>query len=831
MKKLSKYLAFFLLISSIIMPVLPAIAGPVTAAPITYRSSTSAQIVTGNWDPTSTDGYNILMTYRGYALEFPMSGYADYWGGLRPGIPKEDEWWPILATSWTTTYWVGSNNSLLFNNSGGREAIEFTLRDGVKFHDGSDWNASVMKWNIDRQYLITGNLTGNANGIYDQRNTANIWDSESEWSKYYDANWNLSEYEIPARNYPGNLPQVGDYGHYYIGDPAIPANKIFNPTPYGGYDAAAGNFIHFAPFGQLPMVRWVEIIDPTGPDGHSGGTVKVHWNSYNTYGMEGGVWTQMMSMAAYEADHTETGIYGYANGNDLIGTGPYKFVEHDELADRGVMVKFEDYWNKTALEADGWYDVERYELAQFAPGDLGKDARNAALLTHEIDYAYDSMTMPIDYAAVMADPNINYFEDYVSEYQTQITLNSINETWWSGGVAKEYWYWNGVFMELGTWNYSVTNVTGYDGPYGWPSLDLRELNDWYPNENGKPSGIPIALREALTYAFDYDTLITVDLNNRAVRGTGLVGAANIFKNDSINLPTMNLTHARLALLNQNGIDDRSLTQPWWLINYTQLLSDASLTIGSTDAQWKAVAASTPIFTINFYWDEQHQELADQFELACNLLGGTIVQDADNKVPAGTSVWSHAVSSYWTKNLDGVSSIWSASAWVMDYHMPMTIPEGWIAANYGDPDRGSWRTEYWPTGASPGYWPTWNFGFSYDTEIDNWLAIMYMSEPNRKKEYIGKIANKEQNELFPMIYAYQTKGGEAVWANWDTWWVLDRDDRPAGHWGGISAQFLSYTPGAGDFPLIPGTPLLLTLGFSTAAMLGIIYSVMRKKKHQ
>ena len=28
--------------------------------------------------------------------------------------------------------------------------IIFTLREGVKFHDGTDWNAQAAKWNIDR---------------------------------------------------------------------------------------------------------------------------------------------------------------------------------------------------------------------------------------------------------------------------------------------------------------------------------------------------------------------------------------------------------------------------------------------------------------------------------------------------------------------------------------------------------------------------------------------------------------------------------------------------------------------------------------------------------
>ena len=179
--------------------------------------------------------------------------------------------------------------------------------------------------------------------------------------------------------------------------------------------------------------------------------------------------------------YTETGIYGYDNddpGPDhFIGTGPWIYVEHDELADRGHMIKNENYWNKTALEAEGWFDATRFEVVQFAPGDLGKDARNIALLTHEIDYAYDSMTMPLDYDAVMVNPNINYFEDYVSEYQTQITLNCINETWWSGGVAKEFTGWFGEWP-AGLWNYSTNDNLYNWGPGAvYDGLDLSNITD------------------------------------------------------------------------------------------------------------------------------------------------------------------------------------------------------------------------------------------------------------------------------------------------------------------------------------------------------------------
>ena len=47
---------------------------------------------------------------------------------------------PYLATKWDV--------------SDDLKTITITLRQGIKFHDGSDWNATVAKWNLD--YLIKG---------------------------------------------------------------------------------------------------------------------------------------------------------------------------------------------------------------------------------------------------------------------------------------------------------------------------------------------------------------------------------------------------------------------------------------------------------------------------------------------------------------------------------------------------------------------------------------------------------------------------------------------------------------------------------------------------
>ncbi|GAI00389.1 unnamed protein product, partial [marine sediment metagenome] len=53
------------------------------------------------------------------------------------------------------------------------------------------------------------------------------------------------------------------------------------------------------------------------------------------------------------------------------------------------------------------------------------------MLTHAIDFAYDSMYMPLDYDAVLRNKNIRYESTGATTYKTNIVLNSINETWWA----------------------------------------------------------------------------------------------------------------------------------------------------------------------------------------------------------------------------------------------------------------------------------------------------------------------------------------------------------------------------------------------------------------
>ncbi|GAG65267.1 unnamed protein product [marine sediment metagenome] len=162
------------------------------------------------------------------------------------------------------------------------------------------------------------------------------------------------------------------------------------------------------------------------------------------------------------------------------------------------MSKNMDYWNRSALEAEGLFDVERLEIINFPPGEAGATAKNNALLTHLIDRATDDSNMPLDTQTVKADTRINYFDGAASEYLTQITLNSINETYWA-----------------------------------WPNVDEYVIDTSYTNEKGLPvNGIPQVLRRAICYAFNYDSMINA-LEGKAVQGGGTVGTANLYYNASV----------------------------------------------------------------------------------------------------------------------------------------------------------------------------------------------------------------------------------------------------------------------------------------------------------
>ncbi|HEC39143.1 hypothetical protein LCGC14_1550670 [marine sediment metagenome] len=700
----------------------------------------------GDWDPAITDWYNILNTYAQNCLE------SLFWLPDYSVEPKSN-----LATDWVFEYWPDQLNAAGFINRGGVKTVSITLREGVKFHDGSDWNATVMKWNIDRVHLINGNYTGAARGNDD-------WSEEEgsllgtvrveDTKPYFTSAWNMSEYDSPNLGLiePTTPPGVNDYAWYDLGDnhtlvdyPGVnilPNGTVRNPNPYGGWDDVALVAIHWAPYDRFPAIKKVEILD----NKVSGGTVKVYYNSWNNDKITGFLDYPMISYAAYKEDYTIHGIYGYENGvkstnnptivDHMIGTGPYIYIEHDETGTPagGYMVKNENYWNKTALEVEGWFDVDRVEIIKFPAGQLGADAQNIALLTHAIDYTFDSMFQRLDYDAIIANPNINYIESGVSDYITQITLNSINETWWA-----------------------------------WPTKDAWRKGAYPLAGSFSADGVPRALRKAMSYAFNYDLYINVVMNGRSVR-SGMLGIGNAYYNSSTPLADYNVSKAREILLTTETDTSGEVYNAWNLAegynppndlyNFSKMTADRGLTASSPDADWVWVAENNPIYTFNFYYDSAHIDVYSVMVSSFKQIGVALVADVSNKV--NTIIWDTVRIGHLT-TFDGDHSLFSSNGFVMEEHMPHLSPELNIFWGNGDPDRGRWRTLGAAGITSGHYWG--NFGFNFDAEVDSWIDRLSYSNQTGKQYLLNRIAEKEQAEIYPKIYISQEKEGRVLWDDW------------------------------------------------------------------
>ncbi|MHA1931250.1 MAG: Loki-CTERM sorting domain-containing protein [Promethearchaeota archaeon] len=665
------------------------------------------------WDPAISDRTNILCKYYSVnCLEtlfyFPEDSID----------PKSN-----LATSWDFEYWLEEKNSGGFFNRGGVKALNITLREGVEFHDGSSWNATVVKWNLDRLYIITGNLTGNA--VYSDRvNMASFWIDVESVKPFFTTNWNLSEYDTDGVTFTSD-----QYAEYIIEENVT----LSNPNPYGGWNLTKNEPIHYAPYDMFPIIKQVKINE----NKQSGGEIRIEFNDWNSERFNNLLFP-MISMQSYR-DYFDRGIYGHENGvlhsknptiiNHMVGTGPYTYIEHETIGTPpgGYMKKNMNYWNRSSLEAEAWFDVDKIWLVQFPPGDLGQDARTTAIMTHALDCTIDETTYyPLDYDAIMSSPNIAYIDCGFAESITQITLNCINETWWSWG----------------------------------PPYNYRDNISSLFSDQGSPSGIPRALRKAISFAFDYNAYIDTAMDQRVVRAGSMLGLENIFFNSSIPIADYNLTKAREHLLTTEE-DPYTYTFTQNIYNFSMLCSTRGLTASSTDIEWQNITDTNPIFMLNFYWDNTHEDLKNIFEnslrnigIALNVIGTT--NGIPNEIPPLFTTF------------DGNHSIWSSHSWSWDYSIPSIFLDLSVALSYRDLNFGSWRNDPWAPSTDPSFswWPGSNFAFCYDEDISKWLDREKFSNTSGKSKWLSKIANKLQNEVYPMIYVSQGKEYFALWKDWE-----------------------------------------------------------------
>ena len=467
MRKCSKELIYAMLLICFLLPILstPVIAQDGEIDIFTIGTAGPRSIA--SWDAPCADT-SIGDYYTNSALEplfdYPLNTTGDL-----------EELIPVLATDWTFESRPTEMSDMGFMAYDGIKSMDITLREGVTFHDGSNWNATVAKWNIDRIYVIMGNINGcidlldSPYKIAVTRLRAVYYERVAEWEKFATPSWNVSE-----------LAGLTSYAEW-------------------GYSADYVNY--------YPTIAGVTILD----DLESGGTIRIEFNQWRTGpgGLTGWAGVRFISMEAYK-DYFTVPIFGFGQDpsfpqnnpavfpGHLIGTGPYIFEEHITATDSGSMKRFANWWNSSAQKADGWHKVERVGVTGFPHTEAGYATRNIAMLAGDIDWARDRSWEPLDPDLMETSPFIKYESLGLEPLGENIVLNCINETYLR--------YWDEINL----------NVSHALYPYAFVSGVVEADGTILAH------GINRAFRKALSYAFDYDTYVTVVSNNRVVRSGGLL---------------------------------------------------------------------------------------------------------------------------------------------------------------------------------------------------------------------------------------------------------------------------------------------------------------------
>jgi len=750
MKRISNKLLIILFLTSMIFPVISSSNVKAQTIP---RFTVGVNGIEGNWDPTSFVISAGVWFQFGGALEtffYPPDGWDGDYANIHPG----------LAESWTIHNRTDTMNDKGFISRGGISKITMDLRENVTFHDGSDWNATVAKWNIDRIFYVSGNLTGetpNDANVMSNRNNR-WWINAANDASFatLDGSWNTSKFLNTMPMYDGLMTQD-------------------NPAKTGFW-------------GYYPRVKNVTIVD----DQQSGGIIDIYYNDWGI-GAPYYFWTEyfgIISMEAYK-DYKGKPIFGYGGHPDypqdhtfqhLIGTGPYKFVNFDPVVlEGGSMVRNDEYWNATALQAEGYHMVKDVSIVTFPQSNAGFSTRNNAMVTGDLDLCLDNAYEPLVYNDMIMSPDVNYVERPVAAFGENIMLNCINETYlkaWSEGIP-----FPANSTELGWWYPLV------DNDVGWTA-----------------GGVNRAFRKAVSYAFNYDSYINTAKNGRVVRSGGFVGVTSPLYNSGIDIAYRDLTIARQALL-----DD-----PIWGAQ----CAARHLDIDNTTQEWRNVAeGSDPIYKMEHAWDDTLTDSTIVLTESLKDIG--IARDTSNYFLHLVPNWYDTMTVTYTFpwfTYDSATVRWTltrngATGYLAAYYKSPGVVEhnayGYPIADYND--YGTFSAPFWPSGAF------YNMGFSYNSTMDYWLERVNYENLTGQQEFYDNMADWAQNYQYPFIYLGQRKSGDAINTDWEY--------RRASE--AISFSLVKYV--GSQQPAIPGFTVDIMIATSLVAMIGIIYMIKRKSK--
>ena len=318
-----------------------------------------------------------------------------------------DGYVPLLATGYNIVEaWPSEENSLGFNNSGGIRVLDVYLRENVKFHDGSEWNATVAKWNYDRWITLVGNLTG-----------GQVW---TQWK---------SLMFRPARDMHNLYTETWNMSHYYDNDPVF--GTPLTPQYYGKDNdpdlswTSVNNTYQVE--GWYPVINKTLIVkNATETASGTGGTIRFEFNDWTT-GLNFISLLVIISMETYK-DYFGVQLFDFYDGygglyTPLVGTGQYKYKSLDKIGTlRATMERFDDHWNFTGMRDAGLMNVKE-GIIQYYTGAQSAQERTTAILSGDIDFANDGPYGQLYPDQITTSPSVNYFATDPADSTEQIVFH------------------------------------------------------------------------------------------------------------------------------------------------------------------------------------------------------------------------------------------------------------------------------------------------------------------------------------------------------------------------------------------------------------------------
>jgi ABC-type transport system substrate-binding protein len=265
--------------------------------------------------------------------------YSNIFGGLVMVAPDLSSYTvPNLLTDW-----VPSENNYKWT---------FTCRSGVKWQDGADFTADDVVFSL---WALMNPETGTQHqGSYTRAYGDNI-----EFTTMQSCDlWGGTSTTL------GDGTRVGSITAVDATTVEVQLPDLIPGKPYGYFDpyllGYANNIIPKHIFEKMAPAEWTESPFNTGE-----GSIDIGGTTY-------------------------TGP---------VGTGPYKWVDFDPVAQLVHLQKFDQYWNKTALEADGLFEVEDYYIRFIAD----KTPALAALKNEEVDILDPQYSIQVDIPTI--DPS------------------------------------------------------------------------------------------------------------------------------------------------------------------------------------------------------------------------------------------------------------------------------------------------------------------------------------------------------------------------------------------------------------------------------------------